>query len=131
MSRARPFHPRWPVVLAVLALGLGGCKPPSASGDFAVRLRPDPSPARIGTNRFTLTLTRPDGRPLVGARVRVEVNMTHAGMIPLHVVASTLGGGRYAMQPIDFAMAGDSVMTVTAEIGGRTLTADASFEVLP
>ncbi|WP_180969965.1 FixH family protein [Deinococcus planocerae] len=121
----RPPTPRFPFRVGVLALGLtlGACRAPAAR-DVDVRLTTRPDPARVGPTRLDLTL----GMPVTS--VRVEGNMTHAGMAPVRAQAMPAGNGRYVVDAFDFNMAGDWVVTVTARAGdGRTLTTDVPLTV--
>jgi hypothetical protein len=53
-----------------------------------------------------LDLRDPSGKPLSGAHIRVEGNMTHPGMKPEFGDAREVAPGRYEA-PLEFTMAGD------------------------
>ena len=75
-----------------------------------------PAPPRVGPVRLELTLTDPaTRRPAEGARVRVEANMSHAGMRPVFAAASEEGGGRY-LAPVELSMAGDWFLLIEADL---------------
>jgi len=52
-------------------------------------------------------------KPLSGARVRLEGNMTHAGMTPVFAEAQEAEPGRYRAT-LEFTMGGDWVVIVHA-----------------
>lgn len=80
-----------------------------------------PAPARVGPATITLKFAEPDSKPVIGAHVQVEADMTHAGMAPQFAQAKELGSGRYRAD-IEFSMAGDWVILLHATLpGGRKL----------
>ena len=81
--------------------------------DARVELRVEPQPARQGPSTVTVGLTGTDGRPLTGASVRLEGNMSHAGMVPVFAEAKETEPGRYRA-PLEFTMGGDWFIIVTA-----------------
>ena len=105
---------------AVLAAGCRG--PLGATPDVLVEHEISPQPPRVGPAVFNLSLTdAASSKPLGGARVRLEGNMTHAGMPPAFAEASELGPGRYRAT-LEFTMGGDWVVTVHAALpDGRKL----------
>lgn len=75
-----------------------------------------PLPPKVGPAVFNLRLTdAASSKPLSGARVRLEGNMTHAGMTPVFADAAEDGPGRYRAT-LDFTMGGDWVVTVRAAL---------------
>jgi hypothetical protein len=65
----------------------------------------------VGTATFTLRVADASGRPLSGARVSLEGNMTHPGMRPVFAEARELEPGRY-QSSLEFTMGGDWVVLV-------------------
>lgn len=66
--------------------------------------------------RAVVTLTSEGDRaPVTGARVRLEGNMTHPGMVPIFAYAAEAGPGRYEA-PLELTMGGDWILTVTATL---------------
>lgn len=109
--------------LAVCLLAAGGCQPPADSApDIALAWTVTPDPPATGRATFSLTLTDvAAGSPVVGAAVRLEGNMSHAGMKPVFGAAREVAPGRYEA-PLDFTMAGDWFVLVEARLrDGRTL----------
>lgn len=104
-----------PWLLAACLL-LAGCRPAAHStADVAMEWTVAPSPPRTGAATLSLTLTdRSSGRPLRGAAVNIEGNMSHPGMEPVFSAAREVAPGRYEA-PLTLTMAGDWVLLV----GGR------------
>ena len=70
-----------------------------------------PMPPTVGLAKITVSLTDAAGRPIAGARVSLEGNMTHPGMRPVFGEAGEVGSGRY-QAPIQFTMGGDWIIQV-------------------
>jgi hypothetical protein len=113
------------LIVAVLALALVACDPPS-EGDadprrpIAVALLE--APARVGP---AVVEVRPqlDGAAVAGATVRVVGDMTHAGMVPVVADATDVGGGVYRTSGFLFDMAGDWVVSVDVTYPDGTVRA--------
>lgn len=87
-------------------------------------------PSGIGKTSLAFSLEH-EGKPVTSAIVSVENTMTHAGMIPITRPAQEIGNGKYQVQQLEFVMAGDYVLTMTAKKEGRILTGEARFGVQP
>lgn len=113
MSRASRRCFRAFGALALCAgLFLNGCqRQREPGGDISVEHEIEPRPPRVGTARVTLRVADASGRPLGGARVRLEANMSHAGMRPVFAEAGEQEPGRYRAE-LGFTMAGDWVVLV-------------------
>ncbi|MET0622316.1 MAG: FixH family protein [Pyrinomonadaceae bacterium] len=97
-------------------LFLAGCqRRVETRGDITVEHEIEPRPPRVGPARVTLRVADASGRPLGGARVRLEANMSHAGMRPVFADASELEPGRYQTE-LEFTMAGDWVVLVRLDL---------------
>ena len=117
------------LLLAGLA-GLAGlgCQPPGApvspAGAEGVALSWSlaPQPPTAGPARLSLTLTETaTARPVTGATVRLEANMSHPGMRPVFGTAGEVAPGRY-VAPFELTMAGDWFVLIDASLrDGRTL----------
>jgi hypothetical protein len=84
-----------------------GCRKPVApqsavSIDYAI----SPQPARIGPSILDLKLRDAAGKPVAGARVNLEADMSHPGMAPLFADAKEIAAGQY-QGALEFAMPGD------------------------
>jgi hypothetical protein len=102
--------------MVVLILGLlAGCRGDDSTSavPLDVDLAISPTPPAVGPARLILTLRDSAGAPLNGARVSVEGNMSHAGMVPVRDTAqSSPDPGQYVVPEFTFTMAGDWVLTV-------------------
>jgi YtkA-like len=121
VSRAMKFF--------LLILVLVACKPPDPNA-MQVKLETIIPPSGIGKTSLVFKLEK-DGTPITSAIVSVENTMTHAGMIPITRPAQEIGNGKYQVQQLEFQMAGDYVLTMTAKKEGRILTGEARFGVQP
>jgi len=98
------------------------CRLTEPTPDFLVRLDVSPSPPRVGPATVSLKLIDfLASKPVSGARVTLEGNMTHAGMTPVFAEAKEFEPGGYRAT-LDFTMAGDWVVLVHAALpDGRKL----------
>lgn len=121
---------RWRTGIAALAafallLALGGCAGREQNGDHGqdratIALRTDPATPTSGPVRLLIHLSTPAGMPLVGARVSVVGNMSHAGMQPVSGEAREQGGGDYVVEGFTFTMGGDWLLTIRATLADGT-----------
>jgi hypothetical protein len=66
-------------------------------------------------------LTDPVAKPVSGARITVEADMSHAGMAPVFAEASETRPGQYQAQ-LNFGMVGDWVILLHVRLpSGQTL----------
>ena len=70
-----------------------------------------PRPPRVGAANITLKVSDDAGEPVTGARIRMEGNMTHAGMSPSFGDAKETAPGIY-LAPLEFSMSGDWIILV-------------------
>lgn len=97
-------------------LFLNGCRGAGEThADVSVAHEFEPRPPRVGPALVTLRVTDASGRPLGGARVRLEANMSHAGMRPVFAEAGETEPGRYRAE-LEFTMAGDWVVLVRLDL---------------
>jgi hypothetical protein len=100
------------VVAAGLILFFAACQKKSASEpSITVEAELTPQPPRVGATSITLRVADANGRPLSGARIRLEGHMSHAGMRPVVSEASEAEPGRYQAS-LEFTMAGDWVILI-------------------
>jgi hypothetical protein len=110
-------------VLALCAgLFLAGCeRRQEPHANVRVEQELTPRPPRVGPSKITLRVADASGRPLSGARVSLEANMSHAGMRPVLGEAVESEPGRYETA-IEFTMGGDWVVLVRLTLpDGRKL----------
>ena len=109
-------------VVALACLALAGCRGDAdAAPEVKVAHEIAPSPPAVGPATVLLTLAGEGGRPVAGAAVEVEGNMSHPGMVPVFANAAEVEPGRYRAET-EFTMAGDWVLSVSARLpDGRTV----------
>ena len=96
--------------LCLLCLLVAGCRDrPSVGVTLSHEIAPQPP--RVGVVTITLRVMDASGQPLRGARVKLEGNMSHAGMTPVLADAAEVEPGRYRAN-IELSMAGDWVVLV-------------------
>jgi YtkA-like protein len=115
MRALRLRKDRWSVFIALascITLLLAGCwKKASTIPNVVMSHDVAPMPPKVGPAKITVRLTDAAGKPIAGARVSLEGNMTHPGMRPVFGEAGELGSGRY-QAPIQFTMGGDWIILV-------------------
>jgi hypothetical protein len=79
---------------------------PTTQDAYAVTMAVEPSPPIVGPATITATLKDPAGQPVDGARLDVEANMSHAGMVPVLASTAESRAGLYRV-PLQWTMAGD------------------------
>ena len=95
--------------------------------DLTLTHEVSPQPPRVGPLTITIRLANASGKPLTGARVKLEGNMSHAGMIPVFADAIETEPGRYS-STMELSMAGDWYCVVHMNLlDGRTL--ERQFEI--
>lgn len=118
------------VSLVVPFVILCGCRHQSASttSNLTISYEVSPLPARVGD--VTITIRMKDGgsnEPIAGARIKLEGNMSHAGMAPVFAEAKEIGPGQYRTN-MKLSMAGDWYVLVHLILpDGREL--DQEFEI--
>ncbi len=90
-------------------LGSGCRKHDDSSRRVTVEHEITPQPVHVGNAEISLRLMDSSGRPIVGAHMTVEADMSHAGMSPVFAEAKESEAGRYHSQ-LSFGMAGDWVI---------------------
>jgi hypothetical protein len=109
-----PWHTYKGIVLVAFAclaiVGFVGCSKSSGrSPSISVDLDISPQPTRVGPATITLRLTDIARKPVTGARITIEGDMSHPGLSPVFGQAEELEAGCYQSH-IGFAMAGDWVL---------------------
>jgi hypothetical protein len=99
-----------------------GCSRPVESPDLVtVEHEISPAPARVGVATITFKLTDAGGKPITGALIAVEADMSHAGMSPVFGETKEEQPGRYAAR-LSFQMAGDWIILLHVTLpGGKKL----------
>lgn len=106
------FHGRstWHLYATALCLCLvlaQGCRHQNeALPDLTLTHEVSPQPPRVGPVTITLKLTDASGKPMPGARITLEGNMSHPGMVPEFADTTEIEPGRYRAV-LKLSMAGD------------------------
>jgi hypothetical protein len=88
----------------------GGCsKPNREPGNENFKYESQPNPPHIGLNTFVVKLTEKNGSPSIGANIRIEGDMSHAGMSPSVTELKEVGAGTYRGD-LNLAMRGDWIL---------------------
>jgi len=113
--------------LALLQTFVQACAPRSETPDLTVTPEVSPQPPRVGQVTITLRVTDASGKPVSGAHLALEGDMSHAGMAPVFANAKEIEPGRY-QTIVELSMAGDwSVLVHLTLADGRKL--DRQFEI--
>jgi hypothetical protein len=103
----------WLKLLAFVGLALcanvfpSGCRKASEKPpDVLIEHKIAPDPPRTGLATITIKLADSAGKPINGARINLEGNMSHPGMRPVFSEAREVGSGRYEAA-LEFTMRGD------------------------
>ena len=116
------------VALCVWLALVQGCRLQTGSpSDLTIEHEVSPQPPRVGQVTITFRLTDASGTPVTGALVKLEGNMSHAGMAPVFGEAREIEPGRYRA-PLELSMAGDWSVVVTATLPGNR-TFGRQFEI--
>ena len=95
--------------------------------DLKIAHEISPQSPRVGRVAIALRVTDLSGKPVTGARITMEGNMSHAGMTPVFVEAKETGEGVYGAT-MDLSMAGDWIVVAHAELAdGRKV--ERQFEI--
>ena len=105
-----------PAVACAAALLAGACHGPSGpASSVLVEHEISPQPPRVGPATLSLKLSDAAARPVTGARITLEGNMTHPGMAPVFAGATEVEPGRYRAA-LEFTMGGDWVILIHAAL---------------
>ena len=97
-------------IVCAAALLQASCSRPTTSSAFvAIEHEISPQPVRVGSVTIILKLSGADGKPMTGAQIAIEADMSHAGMSPKFAEAKEADPGRYQAH-LEFQMAGDWVI---------------------
>jgi hypothetical protein len=97
-------------LLCLFVVGFLSCRSQSSQEVFVAH-EVLPQPPRVGHAVIVLRVTSASRKPLMGARIRLEGNMSHAGMSPVFADTLEVAPGDYRAN-IELAMAGDWVILV-------------------
>jgi YtkA-like len=101
--------------------GFGCGKPIEPQAAVAIEYWISPRPPRVGPAIVNVNLRDAARKPVAGARVKLEANMSHPGMAPVVSELREVATGRYQGN-LEFAMPGDWVVVFHVTLpDGRTL----------
>lgn len=112
--------------LCLLCLFVAGCHS-SAPVDVTIASEVTPQPPRVGQATITLRVTDAAGTAITGARIKLEGNMSHAGMVPVFADAAEVEPGRYRAN-MELTMAGDWIVLVHLTLP-HGATVDRQFQI--
>jgi len=100
----------WRLVFVATCLLFAGCsKPASSAPPIVINYEIGPQPVRVGLVKVTLRLSDATAKPVTGAHIRLEGDMSHPGMSPVFGEAKEIEAGRY-QGALQLNMAGDWVV---------------------
>jgi YtkA-like protein len=105
--------------LLAASLPLHGCSRGAASPNLNVIWTLSPPAPTVGPAALSVVLRDRAGAPVKNAAVRLEGQMTHAGMTPVLATATERAPGVYDLS-FAFTMAGDWALLVTATLPDGT-----------
>lgn len=82
-----------------------------SSQEVFIAHRVEPQPPRVGQVEIWLNIKDASQTPLMGARIKLEGNMSHAGMSPVFADALEVAPGEYRTS-MELSMAGDWMILV-------------------
>jgi hypothetical protein len=123
--RVRPRRIVAALACAAVLLASGCRKPPvETQAGVAIECGISPQPVRVGPALITVKLRDAAGKLVAGARVNLEADMSHPGMVPVFGEAREVVPGQY-QGSLEFAMPGDWVVLIYVTLpDGRTLERD-------
>ena len=93
-----------------------GCRDQRATpNSVLITCQVSPKPVKIGSATAKIRLSTPTGAAVTGARISLEVNMSHPGMAPSFGKVQETNPGTYESR-IDFDMAGDWTLQIRADL---------------
>jgi hypothetical protein len=102
--------PGWRLAFVATCVFFAGCtKPDSFASTVILDSELTPQPVRVGPVTVTLKLIDSTSKPISGAHITMEGNMSHPGMAPVFAEAKELDGGRY-QGALQLNMPGDWVV---------------------
>jgi YtkA-like len=102
-------------------LGVGCSRPAKSAPTITIEHTVLPEPPLVGPATLTLRLADASAKPVSGARIGLEADMSHAGMAPLFAEVKEIEPGQYQAH-LSFEMAGDWVILLHVRLaGGQTL----------
>jgi hypothetical protein len=107
------------VILSLVFAGPLACRRARSGDDggFSVIEQIRPQPVRIGPAEIDIRVADASGKPLNGATVTVEADMSHPGMSPVFAKAREQNPGTY-LATVNLTMGGDWVVLTHIKLPG-------------
>jgi hypothetical protein len=122
------FRPGILSASCLIAFLMVGCsRRIDASSLVTVEHTISPDPPRVGPTTVVLRVTDRDGKPVSGARIELEADMSHAGMAPVLEETKETRPGEYQAD-FEFGMAGDWIVLLHMRLPGNQ-TLERQFNV--
>lgn len=106
------FLPGWRLAFVAVCTFFAGCgKPAPTAAASAIIMNSElfPQPVRVGPITVNLKLSDAAAKPVSGARITLEADMSHPGMEPVFGEAKEIESGRY-QGALQLNMSGDWVV---------------------
>jgi hypothetical protein len=103
------FLSGWRLAFVAVCLFFAGCHKPAASSPVVINSEVSPQPARVGPLTVTLKISDVAAKPVSGAHIQLEGDMSHPGMAPVMSDTKEIEAGRYE-GVLQLNMAGDWVV---------------------
>jgi YtkA-like len=107
--RNRPFQSQTLVAAISIVLWIGCNRKADPSSALAIAFEATPQPVHVGAVTVNFTLTDAASKPVTGAHLTTEADMTHAGMSPAFGAVEEKQPGRYE-STLKLDMSGDWVI---------------------
>jgi hypothetical protein len=128
-ARAR-FLTAW-LLVGALSASIAGCRASDPSDAISAAWTVEPSPPAAGQALVVRVTLSDRDRPVSGAKLRLEGQMSHPGMTPVVSDLVERGNGTYEGH-LQLTMAGDWILVVTGELaGGERLTKQLDMPGVP
>jgi hypothetical protein len=103
------FISGWRLACLVACLFWVGCHKPAASAPVVINSEVSPQPVRVGPVTITMKISDFSAKPVTGAHIQLEGDMSHPGMAPVMGETKEIESGRY-QGVLQLNMAGDWVV---------------------
>jgi YtkA-like len=105
-------------LLCAALLILSGCRRSATQAvDLVIEPEVLPRPPRVGSSMVILKVRDAAAKPVTGARIELEGDMSHAGMAPVFGETKEYGPGDYRGR-LELTMAGDWVILLHVTLPG-------------
>jgi hypothetical protein len=119
LRRLFPKH-AFPALASIALLPVAACHKAADPGSaLVVQSEISPLPARIGSETIMLALFDLSAKPVSGASIVLEADMSHAGMAPVFGESTEVEPGHYRGN-LAFSMAGDWVVLLHVTLANGT-----------